>query len=337
MNIYIDESGTFVNSNKKGSWSVVSAYMSPETESRKLETILKETKLKSGNTHSDEIKLKNLSENNYFEFLTKVNSLKGVVLCSGTDAFYNTDKIIKEHQDFQVEGILKFIDKMHYESGKSAVNFLSSQIQKLSPQLYIQLQCQVNLIHNIINRAITYFIQRYPNSLRKFKWEIDQKNSGWNNFEDAFEKITPALLQTRSLEDPSLLLRGYDYEKYMKHYIYAEKEKPDYLLEQYGIDIEGSTWNVQKIIRDNISFGDSKKSVGLQIIDLIVSGVRRCLRGEFKNNNKAGILLGHLMMQNFEQKPSVSLLSFDKKAKVDIVANNVVKTMSKYSRNYMKS
>lgn len=332
MNIYIDELGSFVNSPRVGSWNVVSAYTTPETETRRLDALLRNLKLRCGKDHSDEIKLKNVDENIYFSFLAKLISAKGIVFCSATDAGYNTVENVKYHQKTQAEMMLEHIDKLIYESGRQAVEYVADQVRELSPQLYVQLLCQVDLIHNVVGRAITYFVQRQPNSLRKFKWKIDQKNSKRIDFEDAFEKICPILLQSRSLKDPIIMIKEYDYSC-MKNYIYEEGEAPAYLKEIYGLNVS-SGLNIQKIVRDDITFDDSKKVAGIQVVDLIASGIRRCLRGWFNKNDVAAALLGRLMVQNFNEKPPLNLLSFYD-GEPDETSRRAVVIMSRNARNFM--
>lgn len=87
---------------------------------------------------------------------------------------------------------------------------LADEIQGLSPQLYVQLVCQVRLIDDVLRRAINYYAQRMPQTLRHFRWRIDQKNVEKPTFEQAFARIAPALLQTRSIRDPFEAFCGFN-------------------------------------------------------------------------------------------------------------------------------
>jgi hypothetical protein len=198
---------------------------------------------------------------------------------------------------------------MKYETGKQAIQILSDQLGSLSPQLYVQLHCQVNLIFDIVSRAILYFVQRDPRTLRKFKWRIDQKNTTKIDFEEAFEKITPPLLQSRSIDEPLMMLKGVDYSA-LAPYEYTEGEAPTYLKEATGIDITDGI-NIGKLVRDNLEFENSKRSEGIQIADLLASGLRRCLRNEFDRNQVAAQLLGRLMLQGQKKAPPLLLIGFD--------------------------
>ncbi len=66
----------------------------------------------------------------------------------------------------------------------------------------------------------------------------------------------------------------------------------------YGIkiDTKNDCLNLGKIIHEDIGFHDSENSTGIQIADLLASGIRRCLRNQFQNNSKVAELLGSLFV-----------------------------------------
>ena len=197
---------------------------------------------------------------------------------------------------------------MKYEGGKQGVLLVSSQLTKLSPQLYVQLLCHVNLMFNIVSRVINFYAQRNPEALSEFRWRIDRKNISLTDFEDAFEKLSPALLQTMSISNPLMMVKGFDYS-HLSKYEFEDGKVPEYLNEVYGIEAK-SGLNVQKIIRSDIKFMDSKDSQGIQAVDLVVSGIRRCLRRQFSDNENAASKLGKLMLQEKHNAPPLSIISF---------------------------
>ena len=311
MEILIDEAGTFaLKGAKPGSWCVVAAYVSPETEKRKYIKILKDLKRIEGKSVSKEVKLNEFRENDYFWFLEKVSELKGILLCTATDSNLNLEPLVKNHQRQQAISMTANVDDMKYESGKEAVRFLTSQLESLPAQLYIQLACQIQLMYSFIERGISYFVQRMPNSLMTFHWRIDHKEpKKKTNFEDAFEKFSPELLQTLSISNPAPLLSWCDYRP-MKNFLYEKGEIPEYLIEAFPHLSDAKGFNIQKIIRDDIKFIDSKSSPGVQVADLLASGIRRCLRMEFKDNETAARLLGNIMVQAENNGSPIKLVTF---------------------------
>jgi len=334
MNIYIDESGSFVNAPTIGKWNAVAALAVPEPGRRKLDTLVGQLRLESADPGKKEVKLNDLSDKRYFEFLTAAEQLNTVVFCTATDAGLNSPGRIADHQQHQEAGILKHLDKMKYEGGRQGVKMMADHLRKLSPQLYVQLICQINLMYDAVSRAITYFAQRSPSTLREFRWRVDQKNSTRPVFEEAFERLSPPLLQSRSIEEPVTMVRGFDYS-HMTQYEFPNGAPPEYLKETYGIEVEDA-FDVQKLVRGNMKFMDSKDCHGVQAADLIVSGIRRCLRGEFVSNDVAAMHLGKLMLQAAHNGPSINLVAFGAEAAAPEQTAHVVKIMSKNSRRMLK-
>ena len=177
-------------------------------------------------------------------------------------------------------------------------------------------------------------MQRDPRTLRRFKWRIDQKNTSKTDFEDAFEKVAPALLQTRSIYEPFHKLEGADYSA-LAPYEYGEGEVPTYLTEATGIEIEHAL-NIGKLLRKDLEFEDSKHSEGIQIADLLASGIRRCLRNGFDDNQTAAQLLGRLMIQGQKQRPPVQVIGFNEAVlPAASPAAKAINAMIKYSRSML--
>lgn len=336
MNIYIDESGTFANAPTLGMWNAVAALAVPETSRRKLDALVTQLKQQIAGSAVKEIKLKDVAEDRYFQFLADIEPLNAVVFCTVTDAGLNTATAIADHQQRQVSRILKHLDKMKYEGGRQGLELMATQLKKLSPQLYVQIICQINLMFDVVSRVITYFAQHHPSTLSEFRWRVDQKNSARPDFEKAFERLSPPLLQSRSIDEPMLMVRdfGFDYS-YMTQYELPNGKPPAYLKETYGIDGE-SAFNIQKLVRGNMIFMDSEASTGIQAVDLIVSGVRRCLRGNFQNNQLAATRLGRLMLQAVQNRPSIKLLAFGPKVPLHSDTTQLLELMSRNSRRMLK-
>lgn len=104
------------------------------------------------------------------------------------------------------------------------------------------------------------------------------------------------------------MLEGADYSAF-DNFNFPEGQQPDYLRTEYGIDVD-SNLNVGKIVREDLQFCDSKENEGVQTVDLLVSGLRRCLRNGFHNNRQAAVLLGRLMVQSERDTPPLRLIGF---------------------------
>jgi hypothetical protein len=130
------------------------------------------------------------------------------------------------------------------------------------------------------------------------------------------------------------MLIGADYSAFNR-FDWSPEEKPTYLRHTYDIDVnerEPAT-NIGMLVRDNLEFVDSKNNQGVQIADLLASGVRRSLRGEFADNDSAARLIGRLMVQNHEDKPPIQLLGFSKsEVTIDDRSAKAVKVMEANAR-----
>ena len=320
-----------MNASNVGSWNAVAALAVGEKSEEEIEYHLDHLKISNGFDPSSETKLKDLTESSYLQFIENLAGLNIVVFSTATDSGLNTIDRVIAHKQEQVSEILRHIDKMKYEGGRRGMQLVSSQLAKLPPQLYVQLLCQINLMFDIVSRVINYYAQREPEALAEFRWRIDQKNISRIDFEDAFEKLSPALLQTMSISEPLMMVKGFDYSN-LGQYEFEDGEVPEYLNEVYEIEVK-SGLNIQKIVRGDIQFLDSKDSKGIQAVDLMVSGIRRCLRRQFSDNEKAASLLGQLMLQEKNNAPPLSLISFADDELLPLEVASLVRIMIKENKS----
>lgn len=329
MEIYIDESGLFAPSKQRGSWSVVAAFAVPGRAVPVLELILTRAKESIGYSNQTEVKLKHFQnkENEYFKFLEQLAELDGLLFSVASDSSLNPPAEVMHHQRMQVAELLRHIDKMRYEGGRRGVELVGSQLSSLSPQLYVQNACQIELMYEVFSASINYYAQRHPETLAEFRWRVDRKDTSPSSFEAAFEKMSPALLQTISFTSPLAKVRSPEFD-----YSYLDRFEipiPSYLKEDYGIELdEEKALDIQKIIRGDIEFVDSSGCVGVQVADLVVSGLRRCLRHGFTDNERAATCLGRLMVEAPRKRIPILLVGFGKNLPwLDKRTAQLVKTM----------
>lgn len=334
MNLYIDESGNFSNSSSIESWNVVAAIAAAESASAAISEAIRQTRLAAGAAPNEEVKLDRLNERAYRAFLAALDRPDIVLFATATDSGLNSPESVDRHKRLQVENVRQAIPRMRYEGGRLGAQLLADQLDALSPQLYVQLICQVNLLFDVIGRSINYFAQRRPGTLREFRWLIDHKNVAKPTFEEAFEKIAPALLQTMSIREPMTLVHGFDYS-YMKAYKFEDGKAPDYLQTEYGFP-EMDGFDLQKLIRGNILFVDSKAIDGVQAVDLLARGLRRLLRGHFDDINGMAQAIGRLTMENRHGQHPISLTNFsDAEGVSSPHIARVIRTMSAASKNML--
>lgn len=294
MNIFVDESGSFPITSALSSWCVIAAYVSPEGDRSNLEELVLSLRQRSP-SHKSEIKLGDLPEPQYFDFLRALGNLHGIAFASATDMSLNSKEVITHHRNTQADKVIEHREKMVHESMRVSLTQLSDSIRAVPVNLYAQLVFQIKLFHEVATRSTLYFVQRSPQTLREFRWRIDQKDVVVTEYEKTFRNMLPAILQSMSIESPFLMLEGADYS-HMSQYEFPPGETPTYLADVYGLP-KAEGFNLKEMIGGNFQFVDSKKVLGIQVADLLASGIRRLLKGEFSDNEMAARLLGALTVQ----------------------------------------
>jgi hypothetical protein len=312
MNIFVDESGTFSASSRRGSWCVVAAYVIPERHTAQLEALIND--LRDEASAGAETKLRHLTEARYFDFLRDLSHLDGLAFFVAVDVSLHRPSQIEHHRNMQAAKIRENVDRMVYDEGRRAIIALAKAIESLPLQLYTQLVCQLELFHRVLTRAPVYYVQRDPASLSAFRWRVDQKAKTPTKYERAFRDIVAAALQTKSLRDPMIMLEGEDYS-FFNRFQYAPGEAPEYLARDYGIVVDADT-NLGKMVYEDFQFADSNGSAGIQAADLLAGGLRRLLRGGYERPEVVAAALGANTLQEQYSGPTVKLISLDQEAGV---------------------
>ena len=284
----------------------------PEIDEVPTRQVLADLHSAAGARGRQEIKLKDIEEEHYFEFLSRLGRCHGLLIAIATDSGISTIADLERSRENQARSILANENKMKFEAGRQALRSLSEKVRHLAPQLYVQLKCQVILMNEVVRLGSLYFVQRLPSELGRFAWRVDQKNSNRTEYERAFQTLTPAWIQTMSLRNPMIRLEDADYAAFNR-FDYPVDQVPTYPKDTYGIDIgRTDVMNIGKLIHEDFQFVDSAANYGVQIADLLASGLRRCLRQRFGNSRRAAHLLGKLMLQGERNNPPVRLLRFSK-------------------------
>lgn len=279
-----------------------------------------------------ETKLKHLSDEQYIWFLSELKTLGGLAFAVAVDVGLHSPLGIERHRNGQADKIIEHREAMVHEAAKQGLTDLSNQIRSLPVQLYTQLSCQLQLFHKIITAATLYFVQRHPPALGHFRWRLDQKARVPTAYENAFQKILPAILQTMSLEEPMIMLEGENYSHF-ERFNYPRGGEPTYLQDHYGIEAQsGDVTNIGKIVSEDFELVDSAGCAGVQVADLLASGLRRLLRGGYPNPEIVARLLGNNMVQEVRNQVSVMLVSLDETAEVSGDVAQILRTISASTR-----
>lgn len=333
MQLFLDESGNFVpGASQPEAWSVVAAYVTPEAAVRPAGKALKRLKRRLGRGVDDEIKLRDVSdERRYLEFLHELAALDGVVFACAVDAHRNRLEAITHHRARQSEALLENLPRVIDPEARAELHARAERFSRLSPQLYMQVMCQFQLLAAILHRGVSYFAQRVPATLGRFGWRVDRKNESNSIFDASFRDHAAPILQTISFSEPFIMLEGADY-RFFHRFRFADGP-PAYLKDTYGLEV-GSGFSVARVLHEDFEFVDSAKDLGVQISDLVASGLRRCLRGNFTHNIVVAEALGRLMVQAPDGAPPIELLTLDQAKALDrrAPADSAVRAMTRTCR-----
>lgn len=328
MYIFVDESGTFTTpaSAPIDSWCVVAAYTSPEKDQDRLTALV--AKLREDQGAATEVKLHQLSETRYIRFLRDLSRLNGLVFAVAVDVSLHSETAVVAHRDAQADKVIEHREKMIHAQARDSLTALSESIRSLPVQLYVQLQCQVELFHKVLTRATVYYSQHWPETLASLRWRVDQKDTIPTAYEIAFRTILPAVLQTKSLRDPMIQLVEGDYS-YFQRYEFPVGQYPTYLQEEYGIESSGKGMNVGQMVREDFQLVDSNQVPGVQVADLISSGLRRLLRGGFTRSHEVALGLGENMLSILRGETQIGLVSL---AHISPVSDRTAATLERLAR-----
>jgi hypothetical protein len=307
MNIFVDEAGSFVPANVPDSWSTIVAYVSPEIDRRHLGSIVDALRRDFGD--GGEAKINDIPETRFAKFLRDLADLRGVAFCVAAEAHAGTEETIRIHQRKQADKVVEHVDKMVHETARRGLRDLADEMRALSPQLYTQLICQVELFHDVLSNSVSFYATRIPATLANIRWRIDRKDVVQTAYEKAFRKVLPALLQTKSLREPMIMIKDAGDYRHFKRYEFPAGAAPTYLREHYGIVTSNDVADIGKIVRDDLQLLDSESVAGIQIADLLASGLRRALRGRFNDLDAIARLLGANMVGLAKGEPSLRLIA----------------------------
>jgi hypothetical protein len=221
--------------------------------------------------------------------------------------------LVEAHRDAQAEKVLEHLDKMRHEAGRRGLQKMADDLRALPFQLYAQLAHQVLLFDDVLRRAPMYYAQRRPHTLAYLRWRLDRKDTTPTAYEDAFRRLLPALLQSGSLGNPMIMLSdGADYSHF-RRFDFDEGQKPDYLEREYGIKVNDGV-NVGKMVSEDFELVDSAAADGVQVADMLASGVRRLLRGGFTDEHVAARLLGANFVDTIYKGPPIRLVTLGRES-----------------------
>jgi len=291
MNIYIDESGTFANPQKKDhSISTVAALVVPETQIPSLEKGFHDLK-ESWGTPEEEIKGSKLDENQVSSVINLLASFDTILELAVIDLGIHDEAKITAHKNTQADNLSEHVDSQRSPILAENTRLLQEKLRALPNQLYVQSRLVVEVIWRAVQTSTIYYCQRIPSELGCFNWIVDAKDRDLTAYEEYWLTVIAGYIQTKSIQDPFIRLAEGDYSHFEKFY----RPVPDYLLEHFpDLDTERSHPDATKIFKESLSFPNSRDDLGLQLADILANTIRRALVNNLQERGWSR--LGELML-----------------------------------------
>ncbi|MEQ4664172.1 DUF3800 domain-containing protein [Providencia rettgeri] len=355
MKIFIDESGLFSPlgnmDNTKNGWATIAALVVPDKIEQELRKELKVLKNSLALTDEQEIKKRrpDCSFPPFERFVDKIKELQCTLYAIVINRQTISDNIairlkkdmLSAMQNYCIK-MAEYNEKAKQDELQKEANLQCEMISSLSNTEFIQMRTQTYLYTFMLFNAIAFYAKNAPEELQKITFINDQKNP---SFEMAFKKLFPQHAEVEFSKKPSLIMGGkdFDYSYFFENYSASPDESDinediERKKNIFGVDyskvshIAQPGFSIRKVFED-MMFEDSKKSVGLQVVDLLVSNLNRTLKGHCDNVDIQAKLLGGITVNTpSENIPNIPVLIFDNALleQIDIKFDALMK-MSKFS------
>lgn len=301
MHIFIDESGNFVI--PRDATSKVSSVTSLIIADEQLDKVLTDfCFLKKSWGEDGEIKGSQLTEKQISDTIALLRSHDVIVEISWLNVGHHATEKVDEYKIVQADKLVENVTKeTHGKLAKDLENY--RQIMKgTSNQLFLQAMLTIDHILDVITFSTIYYSQRLPKELGDFVWIIDAKNSstGTTSFEDLWSTL---ILPFSEANFTFKSLDGGDYSFFDEKYSVADEDISEWRRSRMSKGAAGGI-NAKKLLKEHLSFQDSKSLLGLQLVDIMSSAFTRAMNNTLKP--KGWRHLGYLMLSR--PKPRLFML-----------------------------
>lgn len=286
MHIYIDESGTFtVPTVQKRSVSCVAALILPSSENDEILEEFDEMRSRwlPGLPVGAEIKGSQLSEVQVAEVITFLRSHDVLVEIVMIDTGIHTQQQITDVRMEQADAITRHITPEYPPDGARWLRGLGNILREMKNPLFTQAFLTFSLVENVVRHGTLYYSQRIPEELGEFHWFVDAKQTGVTRYEFLWTELMMPITQSRSTEENFITLEPPhgDYSHFERFGV-DEESVPEHMKPFLTGRPRASGFDFRSIMREHFIFEDSRRSLGLQLADIIANAMRRACNGNLR-------------------------------------------------------
>ena len=305
MRTYIDESGNFKPEAAASRVCCEAALAIPEAFAQEL--LDRFVKLRQTWTDAPEVKGSSLNDDQTAAVLKLLGEYDVLATIVAFDVGMHTAAQIDKFQQGQAQGIVAGITPEANENVRQWATQLRDAWLAQPHQLMAQMYVLVLTLGEVIKHVPNYYAQRLPRELGRFDWVLDPKDIQPTPFEECWSKIVFPLLQVMSIDDPWMRIDGgpFDYSAFQCF----DRDIPEYLLPHLKgpLPADGKSVDLGKLIREHLSFPDSKNEPGLQLADIVGSAFTKSMNGKLPP--EVFRLFGSIMTQPPHGDPPVRMIA----------------------------
>ena len=334
LQIFIDESGTFSQpkDTSKPSVSGVGALILRDSERNAVYAEFE--KLKKSWGKIGEVKGSLLNEGHIPQVISLLKKYGAIFEATVIDLSLENQHGITEHKQKQSEKLLENPTPSHNPGLIESVAGAADKLSGTPNQLYVQSCCTYELIHRVIQNTTLYFSLRYPSELSSFKWRIDAKDTVVTPYEDLWKTLVGGLLQSKSAREPLIQITEGDYSAF-SGFTSSYSTTPGYLIPLFGVKSPFETIEVGTIWRGDNELVDSGSSLGIQLVDILITSLRRAMSGTLQTRGWATI--GALMLSPGSRSTVPQIISLsDTPTHQSVPYRLVFNLCERYSRPVIK-
>lgn len=183
---------------------------------------------------------------------------------------------------------------------------LRSDLENLPPQLYVQAVCTFELLNDLLQTTTLYYVQRSPEELGDFKWRIDAKDKKVTPYERLWTTIVLPMIQSKSFSEPFAQLVGADYS-YFSRFCETTDLAPEHIRPFIKTPSPFEYISIREVLGENVCFEQSHSNLGVQMIDILTTSLRRAMNGKLGIDGWGGGG-GKLMVSPLRRKQVIHLV-----------------------------
>ncbi|RIJ25958.1 hypothetical protein D1224_02240 [Henriciella barbarensis] len=273
MHIYIDESGSFTRrSSGEESVSAVGALVIRDTQVAGFEKLYARLRRELPK-EKGEVKGRLLDEKQIEKVCQLIRTIGGIFEVVSTDLSVQTDGEIDLHQSIQAEKLTENLTDEFPEDSRERIWHLRRTLEALPRQLYLQSVATSELIHQTLNRADLFLVQRWPSELGRYVWTIDAKSdTGITNWEQWWLDTLLPILEAKTIRRPFQRVKEFNYSAQDRF----KARMSDYKALAYGVSPEAEFVDMDLVLRENMNFSPDP-IFGLEVVDILTNAVRRAM------------------------------------------------------------